>query len=107
MANFKVGDQAKLISTDPVLPANRGRVVRIVGLGLGVWDWTVEATDGKCFVLYGGGFGTRGGANNCWLVPLTDPSADSFIERVKSWGPLEENMTEDDKIDKQIRELTR
>ena len=39
------------------------------------------------------------------LAPLTDPSADSFLETVKSWGPLHE---EPRKIDwEKVRELTR
>lgn len=84
MAAFKVGQHAKLISSAPVFPANRGRPVRVIGINtLPGWEYEVESMDGADLEVARVGRCMRGGADADYLIPLTDPKADEFIEGLK------------------------
>ncbi len=86
MATFKVGDKVRVVRSDfarwSYLVGMEGVVVRPGSY----WDWIVSIPGAPRLETLSD-LGDAFGFYSHELAPLTDPGADAYIERVKSWKP--------------------
>ena len=90
MANFKIGDRVRIKDHPNILAQHRGAETTITGPSFS-HPWIA----GPCWPVACYAFG----AAESVLVPLTDPKADEFIERVRKWKPEPEVvLTPEDRL---------